>query len=126
MKKILLTLIISIVVFSGLSSAQSDISEKLSLAMEYYHNAHYADAGRLFDELVKKYSLDEEQYAVVRFYEADVALKMGETSSSVSGFEYIVNNINWSKFREEALFNLGLIYFEEGEYTKSRERLVRL
>ncbi len=126
MKKIFLTLIISIVVLSGLSSAQSDVSEKLSVAMDYYHNAHYADARRLFDELIKKYSLDEEQYAVVRFYEADAALKMGETSAAISGFEYVVNNINWSKFREEALFNLGLIYFEEAEYAKSRERLVRL
>ena len=126
MKRIFLTLFGLVLGFISICSAQSDVSGKLSEAMDYYHNAHYSDARRLFDELYKNYTLDEEQFVVVRYYEADAALKMGETNAAVPGFEFVVNNINWSKFREEALFKLGLIYFDEGEYTKSRERLVKL
>ncbi len=126
MKQIFLFLFGSLLFLGGTLTAQPDISGQISNAMDFYNHAHYADARRLFDELINKYTLDEEQFAVIRFYEADAALKMGETNAAVSGFEFVVNNINWSKFREEALFELGLIYFDKSEYTKSRERLVKL
>jgi TolA-binding protein len=107
-------------------SGQTDFSQKMSDAMNYYHNSHYADARRLFNELLKHYTTEEEEFAVARFYEADAALKMGEIDAAVTGFEFIVNNINWSKFREESLYKLGLIYFDKESYSKSRDRLVKL
>lgn len=106
--------------------AQSEVADKMSSAMENYHQSHYADARRIFDELINHYTLEEEQYAVARFYSADASLKMGEIDIASAGFEFIVNNINWSKFREEALFTLGLIYFNENSFSKSRERFVKL
>ena len=38
----------------------------------------------------------------------------------------MINNFKWSAFRYKALYKLGIIYFEEGDYDNSRKNLQQL
>jgi TolA-binding protein len=94
--------------------------------MHAYHLGHYPDAEKLFNQVIEEYGIEDEIYASSRYYAADALLKMGKQEESSAGFEFIVNNVAWSNFREKALYNLGLIYFDEGKYALSRARLLKL
>ncbi|MBK9099604.1 MAG: tetratricopeptide repeat protein [bacterium] len=112
--------------WSGISVYAQNLSEKYNDAMEAYNNQLYASAYKLFDEVIKSYGVEDELYASARFYAANSLLQMGKKEESVSGFEFIVNSIVWSKFREESLFKLGLIYFELNRFALSRKNHLML
>lgn len=111
--------------FGPFLSAQST-AEKFSDAMYAYQLGHYPDAEKLFSQVLTEYGLQDENYAVARYYAADALLKMGKKDEASAGFEFIVNNVVWSNFREQSLFKLGLIYFDELRYSLSRTRFMQL
>jgi TolA-binding protein len=111
--------------FGPFLSAQST-AEKFSAAMYAYQLGHYPDAEKLFSQVLTEYGLQDENYAVARYYAADALLKMGKKDEASAGFEFIVNNVVWSNFREQSLFKLGLIYFDELRYSLSRTRFMQL
>jgi TolA-binding protein len=94
--------------------------------MNAYNNSSYADAQKMFEDIFTDYGIEDELYAAARYYSADALLKMGKKDEAATGFEFIVNNIIWSNFREESLYNLGLIYIDQEKYSKSRARLIKL
>lgn len=102
------------------------ISEKFSSAMDAYNSRHYVDAQKMFEDINKDYGIEDELYAATWYYSADALLKMGKKDEAATGFEFIVNNIIWSNFREESLYNLGLIYIDQERYSESRTRLIKL
>ena len=99
------------------------LAEKYKKAMDAFNSGEYAEAHYLFEEFIKGYKLIDEQYAAAKYYSASALLNMGETEGAAAGFEFLVNNYSWSNFRHEALYKLGLIYYEQGKYSKSRARL---
>lgn len=103
-----------------------NLPEKFNDAMNAYNNQLYSEAYKIFDEVIKDYDVEDELYSVARFYAANSLLKMGKKDESTSGFEYIVNNIVWSKFREESLFKLGLIYYDLNRFALSRKNHLML
>lgn len=103
-----------------------NLTEKFNDAMNAYNNQLYSEAYKIFDEVIKDYGVEDELYSVARFYAANSLLKMGKKDESTSGFEYIVNNIVWSKFREESLFKLGLIYYDLNRFALSRKNHLML
>ena len=50
-------------------------------------------------------------------------LKLGRKDEAAIGFEYLVRTFYWSNYRDKALYNLGLIYYNSGKYEISRKRL---
>ena len=121
MRKFLL--LIAIVFISFRISAAGSIPEKYKLAMDAYHSGEYAEAYYLFQSFLKGYSLIDEKYAAAKYYSADALLNLGEQEGAAAGFEFLVNNYNFSNFRHEALYKLGLIYYSQGKYAKSRIKL---
>ncbi len=103
-----------------------NLTEKFNDAMNAYNNQLYSEAYKIFDEVIKDYGVEDELYSVARFYAANSLLKMGKKDESTSGFEYIVNSIVWSKFREESLFKLGLIYYDLNRFALSRKNHLML
>ena len=110
----------------GLPLFAQNLTEKFNDAMNAYNNQLYSEAYKIFDEVIKDYGVEDELYSVARFYAANSLLKMGKKDESTSGFEYIVNNIVWSKFREESLFKLGLIYYDLNRFALSRKNHLML
>ena len=95
-------------------------------AMEAYHSRDYATADRLFQKFFSGYRLKDALYATVKYYDADALLNLGEKSAAAGEFEYLVNSFTWSDFRDKALYKLGLIYYDQGQYEKCRERLKKI
>jgi len=125
MRKSFFLFLTSVLLLSVAIFPQS-ISEKFSSAMDAYNSRQYADAQKMFEDIITDYGIEDELYAAARYYSADALLKMGKKDEAATGFEFIVNNIIWSNFREESLYNLGLIYIDQERYSESRTRLIKL
>ena len=102
------------------------VAEEFNKGMDAYNKQLFADANKIFEKVINDYGVEDELYASARFYSANSLLKMGKKDESAVGFEYIVNSIVWSKFREESLFTLGLIYFDIERYALSRKNHLML
>lgn len=113
-------LIIIILIIS--SSYSQSVTQKFAEAMEAYYQGMYASAYYMYENISDDYGIDDEIYASAKYYAADALLKLGEKESAAAEFEYIVNHIIWSNFREEALYHLGLIYFDMQKYATARAR----
>jgi TolA-binding protein len=121
MKKI--KFIIPLILVALQISFAGTASEKFKQAMDAYHSGEYAEAYYVFSDFLKGYSLIDEKYAAAKYYSADALLNLGETEGAAAGFEFLTNNYRWTNFRHEALYKLGLIYFDQGKYAKSRGKL---
>ena len=97
------------------------VSENFDKGMDFYNKQLFVDAHKSFEVVIKSYGVEDELYASARFYSANSLLKMGKKDEAATGLEFIVNNIVWSKFREESLFTLGLIYFDVDRYALCRK-----
>lgn len=121
-----ITFSLVIVLLSGTFVIAQNLNEKFNDAMTAYNNRLYAEAYKTFDEVIKNYGVEDELYASARFYAANSLLLMGKKEESAASFEFIVNSIVWSKFKEESLFKLGLIYFELDRFAISRKNHLML
>jgi TolA-binding protein len=101
-------------------------ADKYDKAMTAYNNKQFSTAVRLFDDFFSEYNLTDEQFATAKYYYADALLNLGENTAAATGFEFIVNNFEWSAFRYKALYKLGIIYFGEKKYSESRDNFRRL
>ena len=125
MRKLLKFLSITLILYNSLVFSQS-IPDEFSKAMDFYNQQLYPDAQKIFAEIIKNYGNEDELYASAKFYSANSLLKMGKKEEATVEFEFLVNNVKWSKFREESLFTLGLIYFDLKRYALCRKNLLVL
>jgi TolA-binding protein len=102
------------------------VAEEFSKGMDAYNKQLFADANKIFEKIINDYGVEDELYASARFYSANSLLKMGKKDEAATGFEFIANNVVWSKFREESLFTLGLIYFDIERYALCRKNHLML
>ena len=124
MKKIILAFTI-IISFGALSFPQS-VAREYSDAMNAYENKEYAKANNLFQKFFSDYKITDGQFATAKYYSANALMNLGEFNAAAAEFEFFVNHFNWSSFRDDALYKLGLIYYNNAEYEKSRERFKEL
>lgn len=103
-----------------------EVSEKFAVAQEEYSKGRYEKACKLFSELSNALQIDDEIYASSKYYAAMSLLKLNRKALATAELENIYNNIEFSNFRIEALYELGLIYFESKDYQKSRLRFKSL
>ena len=125
MKNLLIVLSVIALIYTPTVYNQS-ISAEFNKAMDFYNQQLYADAQKVFDKIIKDYGIEDEIYTSARFYSANSLLKMGKKDEAACGFEFIVNAVVWSKFREESLFTLGLIYYDLHRYALCRKNLLML
>ena len=124
-KNILLSSILLTFLLPSLVLSQN-IAEEYNAGMDAYNKQLYVDAQKIFQKIIDEYGIEDELYASACYYSANSFLKMGKKDEAATGFEFIVNNVIWSKFREESLFTLGLIYFDLNRYALSRNNHMML
>ena len=122
LKKILYS---SFIIITSVLYSQ-DVSQKFTSAMELYYGERYTEAYKMFKSISQEVTKEDELYAASKFYAADALIKLGEKDMAVAELEYLVNHIIWSNFREEAFYNLGLIYYDFKEYPLVRARFKSL
>ena len=123
--KFFILLIINFLILPGYVLAQN-IADLYNTGMDAYNKQLFVDAQKIFQKIIDNYGIDDELYASACYYSANSFLKMGKKEEAATGFEFIANNVIWSKFREESLFTLGLIYYELGRYALSRKNHLQL
>jgi TolA-binding protein len=122
MKKITFLISLLFIVFQINQLKAQTVADEYSAAMSAYHSEEYAAAERLFQKFFSDYSIKDEMYATAKYYSADSFMKLGEKDAAADGFQFIVDHFSWSQYREKALYNLSMIYFEQQNYDKSREK----
>ncbi|HUX60436.1 MAG TPA: tetratricopeptide repeat protein, partial [Ignavibacteriaceae bacterium] len=118
--------IILFVILSLISLKAQTTADNYTEAMSAYNSRQYAIANRMFQKFFAEHRLTDELYSTAKYYSANALLKMGENNAAAAGFEYLVNYFRWSNYRDKALFKLGLIYFDLGQYSQSMARLKTL
>ncbi|MFC2102972.1 tetratricopeptide repeat protein [Bacteroidota bacterium] len=103
-----------------------EIPDNFTRAFENYFNGNYVAAYVQYSEISNDYGISDEIYAASKFKSANALLKLGQKEKAAAELEYIANHIVWSNFREEAFYNLGLIYFEFNNYSLARDRFTSL
>jgi TolA-binding protein len=114
----LLTLFISIPIVVAQST-----SEKFNEAISAFHSEQYAQSNRLFEEFFNEYKIIDEAYATAKYYSTESLLKLGRKDEAAIGFEFLSRTYLWSNYRDKALYNLGLIYYNSSKYELCRNRL---
>lgn len=114
--------LIFLIIYSSANYSQST-SQKFNAAMNAFHTEQYAQANRLFEEFFSEYKIVDELYSTAKYYSAESLLKLGRKDEAAIGFEYLTRTYYWSNYRDKALYNLGLIYYNAGKYEYSRNRL---
>ena len=124
MRKPLISIIYCLI-FTSVISAQT-ASEKFNAGMKAYNSSQFVEANRLFDSFLKEQTSYDEVYATATFYSSMSLLKMGNSDAAAVGLDYMVRNFIWSNFRDHALYELGIIYFDHKNYSLSRGYLIKL
>lgn len=108
---------------TGEVSEGKEIPAGFSKAMEFYNKADYTRAYTEFEKFYSYYGVEDELSASAKYYAAESLLKLGQTNAAIPALEYFISRYEWSSFRDEALYQLGTLYFESGKYAMSREKL---
>ena len=101
-----------------------NIPRQYKEAMDAYNRNDFISAVKLFDGFGKFYTIDDEFSATAHYYLGLSLLKLEKVDASISAFEFFVNKYNWSSFRDDALYTLGTLYFEQANYSNCRARLL--
>lgn len=120
--KLLLAFLLTI----QISLFSQSVSEKYSSAMNAFHSGQYAEASLLFEEFFDEYKIVDEVFASAKYYSAESLLKLGRKNEAAVTFAYLADYFHWSNFRLDALYNLGLIYFDLKKFEDSRIRFKQL
>ncbi|MDR3610831.1 MAG: tetratricopeptide repeat protein [Ignavibacteriaceae bacterium] len=118
MKKALILILFLATYLQGQS-----VSEKFDLAMKSYNSSQYVEANRLFNEFLREHNEIDELYSTAGFYSSMALLKTGNMDAAAVGFEYLIRNFIWSNFRDKSLYELGIIYFDQKNYSSCRTNL---
>jgi tetratricopeptide (TPR) repeat protein len=108
------------------SIAAQTVSEKFDAGMKAYNTSQFIEANRLFDTFLKEQTSYDELYATATFYSSMSLMKMGNPDAAAVGFDYLVRNFIWSNFRDHALYELGIIYYDHNNFSLSRGYLIKL
>ncbi|NUM69565.1 MAG: tetratricopeptide repeat protein [Ignavibacteriaceae bacterium] len=95
-------------------------------AMDAFEKGDYYRAHELFESYIKGEIPEDDLYSSAKYYSAESLFKLGELSGAISGYEYLVNRLEYTAYRELALLKLGQIYYTEERYALARDRLIRL
>ncbi len=102
-------------------SYPQNIADKYSQAMNAYSNHRYVEAYNLFEEFFHEYKLMDELNSTAKYYAAEALLNIGKKESAAVELNYLINNFEWSNFRDKALYDVGLIYFDLSRYQKAEK-----
>ncbi len=95
-------------------------------AMDAFEKGDFYLAHELFESYIKGEIPEDDLYASAKYYSAESLFKLGQLDGAVSGYEYLINRLEYTAYRELALLKLGQIYYTQERYALARDRLIRL
>lgn len=122
MNKIVKYIVVIIFISHSGGFAQSFVNN-YQKAVEYFNNGSYTEAYTIFRDLDNNESVDKEIKSSALYYASVCLINIGQTEGAIGSFERFVSDHKMSNFREDALYKLGTIYFENGQYRKCRDKL---
>jgi TolA-binding protein len=111
---------------SFISMQAQSKAEIFDSAMDAYGNRDYGEAHRLFEQLTKHDFFERELFSSVFVWDTESLMNLGLYDAVISGYEYYINRFTYAGYRPKILYTLGTVYFQLGEYTKSRNRFLQL
>lgn len=124
MKKLLL--LFSILALLSVSAYSQTIPEGYTEAMTAFTAGDYARAYGLFEKFYQMKGVDDELSSSAKYYSAISLLRLNQPDAAAAALEFFTSKYTESNFRNEALYQLGTLYFKGKEYAKSREKLQML
>lgn len=124
MKKI--KLLITLIIFTSFYSFAQQVNNELILTRDILNSGEYGRAFEQFMEIYNNSQNDDFTRADAYYYAAEALLGSKEYDGALAILENFVEKYKFSNLRENALYRLGTIYYEQHSYFKSRERLKRL
>jgi len=109
----------------SLSHAQS-FPENYSEAMRAMDTKEFGKAFTLFENFFGEKQLSEQFYSGAKLNSAYSLKKVGVLEGAAVSYEYFINRFEYSANRPQAIYNLGLLYYSIGEYTKSKNRFLMI
>ena len=121
MKKVILIILLSL----NFVIAQINHTA-FSTAIDIYKSNDFGTALKLFKEIISDPLTDEQKIIASKFYSANCLLNLDQLDGAASELESFIEAYQFTNLRDQAYYLLGTIYFQKGEFRKSRERLIAL
>ncbi|MBI9072232.1 MAG: tetratricopeptide repeat protein [Melioribacteraceae bacterium] len=126
MKKIRFTLLAFLILtLTNILTAQK-IPNQLTDAMQAFDNGEFVKAYNIFKNFKDDNNVESYVQSVARFYSAECLANLKSLDGAATEFEEFLDNHKYSLLRKDALYKLGIIYYDLKIYMRSRARLNRL
>lgn len=97
--------------------------DSYNAALRLYQGKNYSAAYELFKQIGNNNLSDSQKKSASYYFAAECLMKLNQLDGAAAEFESFITNHPFSSFREHALYELGTIYYTNGEFRKSRDRL---
>jgi len=124
MKKLLFLLLLFTAFPSN--SFPQELNELYSKSYNANLEKDYAKASELFSLFRKDYHLKDEILASSIFYQAESFSNSGQFDEAIISYSYLINNFNFSNFRDKATYKTGLLYYEKHSYQNAQQFFLQL
>ena len=119
LKKIFLFL--SLLIFNNISAIEE--FDVYSNALKFFNNKEYATAYSLFKSISGDVTFEEQKRINSYYYTAECLVQLEQFDGAAIVYEFLITEYPFSNFCEDALYKLGIIYFNRAEHRRARERL---
>lgn len=119
LRKILFFL--TLLIFNNITAV--DEFDAYSNALKFFNNKEYATAYSMFKSISEDLSFEEQKRINSYYYTAECLVLLEQFDGAATVYEFLITEYPFSNFREDALYKLGIIYFNRAEYRRARERL---
>ncbi|MBN2571211.1 MAG: tetratricopeptide repeat protein [Ignavibacteriales bacterium] len=99
---------------------------KFSEAMEYFNKGEFSIAYEILQSIPDEYNVDDDILSTSKYYSAECLLKLNQYNGAINEFEYFAYKYPLSNFREESLYKLGTLYYNQKRFQEAREKFLLL
>ena len=119
--------ILFILIFGFLTEVRAQsASELYAQASASFERGIFTKAHELFQQVIKSENAEDYLVSSAAYYSAECLFNMKQLNGAAAEYEHFADVYVLSNFREQALYRLGTIYFNERSYGKCREKMIAL
>jgi TolA-binding protein len=115
--------ILAVLLFQSSFVFSQSLEETYASAMDDFSRGSYGASYQKFKSYIAAQSVATEKQAAAQFYAAECMNLLGDVESAIFEYEREITLYRFSNYREEALYKVGLLYFQIKSYSKCRDRL---
>lgn len=112
--------------FYSVNILSQSATDNFNSAMTAFQNGEYSKALNLFNKLNRLDNVEDEIYSAAKYYSSECYIALSIPEGAIQELTDLIDNYRYSGFRSLALYKLGSLYFDLGEYSQSRSQLILL